>query len=169
MRFNRTGPVNTVDWLTSTLILVPTIFRRSISYMFDRIYCPTTALLLCLLAMGFVYILLSCLTVIVVPYSPAFTGMPLYTKPPIFKNGQVVSDISACRTLFGDYGMSYYLKLFRKPCPSILGQNFTKIAEMSRILPSKAHKMPKNQNMIYLLHALLDFGPRKVLIYARSP
>ena len=37
--------------------------------------------------------------------------MPLYTKPPIFKNGQVVSDISACRTLFGDYGMSYYLKL----------------------------------------------------------
>ena len=54
-----------------------------------------------------------------VPYSPAFTGMPLYTKPPIFKNGQVVSYISACRTLFGDYGMPYYLKLFRRPCRSI--------------------------------------------------
>ena len=55
----------------------------------------------------------------IVPYSPAFTGMPLYTKPPIFKNGQVVSYISACRTLFGDYGMPYYLKLFRRPCRSI--------------------------------------------------
>ena len=38
----------------------------------------------------------------------------LYTKPPIFKNGQVVSDISACRTLFGDYGTSYYLKLWHQ-------------------------------------------------------
>ena len=29
-----------------------------------------------------------------VPYSPVFTGMPLYTKPPIFKNGQMVSYIT---------------------------------------------------------------------------
>ena len=29
----------------------------------------------------------------------------LYTKPPIFGNEQVVSDISACRMLFGDYSM----------------------------------------------------------------
>ena len=58
------------------------------------------------------------------PYSPAFTGMPLYTKPPIFKNGQVVSYISACRTLCGDYGMPYYLKLFRKPCRSIWNSEY---------------------------------------------
>ena len=53
------------------------------------------------------------------PYSPAYNVMPLYTKPPIFRIGQVVSDISACRTLFGDYGMSYYMKLSRKLCRSI--------------------------------------------------
>ena len=47
------------------------------------------------------------------PYSPAFTGMPLYTKPSIVKKDRVVSDVSACRRLFGDYGMLYYLK-FKK-------------------------------------------------------
>ena len=75
------------------------------------------------------------------PYSPAFTGMPLYTKPPIFEDGQVVSDISACRTLFGDYGMSYYLRLFRKPCQSILGQNITKNAVFAFEGPENAKKL----------------------------
>ena len=102
---------------------------------------------------------------ILIPYSPAFTGMPLYTKPPIFENGQVVSDISACRTLFGDYGMSYYLKLFRKPCLSIFRQNFTKMAKMSKCLPINCQKC----NIKNLLRAILDFGPRNVLIHARGP
>ena len=35
------------------------------------------------------------------PYSPAFTSIPLYTKPPIFKKGQVVSDISAAGNYSG--------------------------------------------------------------------
>ena len=38
-----------------------------------------------------------------IPYSPPpFTCMQLYTKPPVFQSGQVVSYISACTKLFGD-------------------------------------------------------------------
>ena len=37
-----------------------------------------------------------------VPYSPAFWSMPLYTKPPLFVMGQVDSYIVACSKISGD-------------------------------------------------------------------
>ena len=63
VRFNLTGPVNTVDWLTSTLTLPPTFFRRSILYMFVSIVLLLYCCMLCV--MCFSYIVLWWLTVIV--------------------------------------------------------------------------------------------------------
>ena len=58
----------------------------------------------------------------ILPYSPAFTCMHLYTKPPVFQSGQVVSFISAC---------TKYLGTSASGCPLVDRQKIWEIWEFS--------------------------------------
>ena len=92
------------------------------------------------------------------PYSPAFTGMHSYTKPPIFKNGQVVSYITACGTFFRDCGMSYYMEpcltwyLWKTP---VNGPPSSVRYHVYMFNDSKLNNRPKSSNLDQLGHDFL--------------